>query len=212
MLPHLFQKGRPVENKRWSYILAAMSLVATIDPVSLAEATECPITEDAGMIPGQATGKGAERNIYESYRPSSAPEIAPHTTGSRIACVIGKPQSKPYRKLMNVSALSYNGKRQILPIRTTPPEIRVPVREQSAALIGPVQEILKPSLPYERRTSQAVATLRSTVESTSLFGGQSVGTFDRFSSALQEPGNEYHRMNLTTAQALHGGNCPGGCP
>lgn len=227
MTPHFTQKGQQSGN-RWLLpllpsILAAVNPIATVDPISLAAATEYPITEDGGTIQGLTTWKGGtssilpltitmERNIYVGLVPSPVLEIAPHTTSSRIACAIGKTQAKAHRRSMNVSALPYNGKRQVLPIRTTPPEIGISVREQSAAIIGPVQEIRKPTLPHERRVSQAVAALPSTVESPSLFRGQPVGALNRFSSALQEPDNESHRMNLTTAQALHGGNCPNGCP
>ena len=125
---------------------------------------------------------------------------------------IGKTQAKAHTQPMNVSALLYNGKRQVLTIRTTPTEIRVSARYQTATTIGPVQEIRKPLLSDERSVSQAVAALPSIVESPSLFGGQPFVALNTFQSALQLPDNESLRMNLITTQGLHGGNCAGGCP
>jgi hypothetical protein len=133
-----------------------------------------------------------ERNIYEGLAPSSVRESAPNMTSGGA---IGKTQGKARKQSMHVSALSYNGTKHVLSVRTTPTEIGVSLREKSAAMIGPVQEIRKPTL-----------------QPASLFGAWPFAAPDRFKSALQEPDNESHRMNLTTAQALHGGNCPNGCP
>ena len=227
MTLHFTQKAQHAGN-RWLLpllpsILAAVSPIATVDPPRLAEATDSPITEHGCTIQSMATWKGAtssilpltsnlERNIYGELAPSSVLESTPHMTSGRIACAIGKTQGKARRQSMQVSAFPYNGKKHVLSIRTTPTETGVSLREKSAAIIGPVPEIRKPTLSHEPLVSQTVAALPSTVESTSLFGGQPIGALNRFSSALQEPDNESHRMNLTTAQALHGGNCPNGCP
>lgn len=227
MTPHCTQKA-PHAGNRWllpllPLILAAVSAIATVDPLRLAAATDPPITEDGCTIQSMATGKGItssilpltitpERNIYERFAPSSVRESAPNMTSGRMACAIGKTQGKARRQSMHVSALPYNGKRQVRSIRTTPTETGVSLREKTATIIGPVQEFRKPTLSHERLVSQTVTALPSTVESTSLFGGQPIGALNRFSSALQEPDNESRRMNLTTTQALHGGNCPNGCP
>ncbi len=227
MTPHFTQKAQHAGN-RWLLpllpsILAAVSPIATLDPIRLAAATDSPITEDGCTIQSMATWKGTtssilpltitpERNIYGELAPSSVLEIVPHKTSGRMACAIGKTQGKARRQSRQVSAFPYNGKKHVRSIGTTLTEIEVSPREKSAAIIGPVQEIWKPTLPHERIGSQTVAALPSTGESTSLFGGQPIGALNRFSSLVQEPDNESHRMNLTTAQALHGGNCPNGCP
>jgi hypothetical protein len=208
MTPHFTQKA-PHAGNRWLLpllpsLLAAVSPIATVDPIRLAAATDSPITEDGCAM--------QERNILGSLVPSSVRESAPNMTSGRMACAISKTQGKAHRQSMQVSALPYNGKKQVRSIRTAPTEIGISLREKNAAIIGPVQEIRKPTLSHERLTSRAVAALPSTVESTFLFGSQPIGVLNRFSSALQEPDNESHRMNLTTAQALHGGNCPNGCP
>lgn len=258
MTPHFTQKAQQVEN-RWLSplllsVLAVVSLVATVDPTSLAAAAECQATEDGGTTPGMTTGKGAtssilpltitmERDSYGGLVPSPVLTVAPYMKSSRTAlgnredqgiatiraCLsqdilksalfnqamiksIGKTQAKAHTQSMKVSALPYNGKRQVLTIRTTPPEIGVSVRSKTASIIGPVQEIRKPILSDERSVSQAVAALPSTVDSPSLFGGQPFVAVNPFQSALQPPDNESIRMNLTTTQALHDGNCGSGCP
>jgi hypothetical protein len=43
------------------------------------------------------------------------------------------------------------------------------------------------------------------------FGGQPVVVLNPFQNALQLAGNELLRMNMTTAQAVHDGNCTDGC-
>jgi hypothetical protein len=210
MTPHFTHKA-PHAGNRWLWpllpsILVAVSPIATVEPIRLAAATDSPITEDGCTIQSATTWKGTkssilpltitpERNIYEGLAPSSVRELAPNMTSGRIGCAIGKTQGKARRHSMHVSALPYNGTKQVLSIRTTPTEIGVSLREKSAAIIGPVQEIRKPTL-----------------QPASLFGAWPFPAPDRFKSTVQEPDNESHRMNLTTAQALHGGNCPNGCP
>ena len=89
-MPLFLQKAQQVGNRRLSplllSILAVVSLVATVDPASLAEATECPITEDDGTIPRMGTGKGTrERAIFGGFVPSPVLEVAPYMNYSRIA-------------------------------------------------------------------------------------------------------------------------------
>lgn len=228
MTPHFTQKA-PHAGNRWLLpllpsILAAVSPIGTSDPTSLTSATEYPVREESGTIQDMTTWKGTplcifplgtttvEPNIHGTLVPSPVLDLAPHMTSNRIACGTGKTQANAHRQSTNASALPFNGKRQVLTIRTTPPEIGISVRQNTATIIGPVQEVRKPTLSGARRVSQAVPAQSSTVESASLFGAQPFAASDRFRSTLQEPDNESHRMNLTTAQALHGGNCPGGCP
>jgi hypothetical protein len=125
---------------------------------------------------------------------------------------IGKTQAKVPTKTMKVFALPYNGKRQIHAMRTTQPEIGIPSRHKASTIIGPVQEIQKSILSDESSVSQAVATLPATVESFSLLGGQPFVVVNPIQNALPLPDNESLRMNRTTTQALHEGNCASGCP
>jgi hypothetical protein len=123
---------------------------------------------------------------------------------------IGKTQAKSHTQVMKVSALPYNGERQVLKVRTTPPEIRISVRDKTPTLIGPVQKTQTPVLSDEGSLSQAIAALPSIVKFPSLFGGQPFVALNPSQNALQLPGNESLRMNLTTTQALHEGNCANG--
>lgn len=123
-----------------------------------------------------------------------------------------KSPAKAHKPFMTVPALLYNGKRQGLTIRTTPPEIGISARYKADTFIGPVQEIRNSVLSDTRSVSQAVAMRPSTVESLSPFGGQPSVASNPFLPALQGPDNASSRMNLTTEQVLQGGNCAGGCP
>lgn len=125
---------------------------------------------------------------------------------------IVKSPAKAHTQFMKVPVLLYNGKRQGLTIRTTPPEIGISARLKADTLIGPVQEIRKSVLSDNRTVSQAVATLPSTVESLSLFEGPPSVASNPFHRALQRPDNESLPMNLATGQVSQGGNCASGCP
>ncbi|MGH7180454.1 MAG: hypothetical protein ACREJN_00585, partial [Nitrospiraceae bacterium] len=125
---------------------------------------------------------------------------------------IGKTKINVHTQSKKVFALPYKGKKQVHAIRTTPSKIQVPARSQAATIIGPVQEIKKPILSDARSVSQVMAGLPSTVESPSQFGGWPLVAASPFASASRLPDNEPFRMNWTTAQAFHDGNCPNGCP
>jgi hypothetical protein len=125
---------------------------------------------------------------------------------------IVKSPAKAHTQFMKVPVLLYNGKRQGLTIRTTPPEIGISARLKADTLIGPVQEIRESVLSDNRTVSQTVATLPSTVESLSLFEGPPSVASNPFQRALQRPDNESLPMNLATGQVLQGGNCASGCP
>ncbi len=70
--------------------------------------------------------------------------------------------------------LKSNRMRQILMIRTIPLEIGLSAHDHACPNIGPFQKLQKCILSNARSVSQTVATLPSTVESHSLFGGQPV--------------------------------------
>ena len=179
-----------------------------------------------------------KRDIYGELVPSPVLGVAPYMKSSRI--VLGKTEkigacssryirkSAPFNhaifrsivknpatahnQFMNVPVLLYNGKRQGLTIRTTPPDIGISTRYKADTLIGPVQEIRKSVLSDNQTVSQAVITRPSIVESPSLLGGQASVASNPFLRGLQGPDNVSLRMNLTTEQVLHGGNCASGCP
>jgi hypothetical protein len=125
---------------------------------------------------------------------------------------IVKTQAKALTQVMKVSVLPYNGKWHLSKMRTTLPKIGISANQKASTIIGPVQETQSPILHDERSVSQSVAARPSTVEFSSLFGGQPFVALNQFQNALQLAGNESVRMNLTTTQALHHGNCANGCP
>jgi len=183
-----------------------------------------------------------EWDVYGELVPSSMLEVAPmdssrfawgNTKNQEIATIgvclrqdirksalfnqamiasIGKTQTKAQKQVLKVLALPYDGKRQIHAIRTTPLEIGISARNKTPTIIGPVQEFQKPILFDERSMSQSVAALPATVEFPFLFGGQPFVAANQIQDALPLPDNESLRMNRTTTQALHAGNCASGCP
>ena len=254
------QNARQVEN-RWlspllPSILAAVSLIATVAPASLAAAAECRVTDlmDGGAIQDMPTWRGTtlkilpltitvERDFYGGLVASPMLEVAPYMKSSRIvlgktdnqrmatigACSIQdirkialfnhamfrsivKSPAKAHTHFMNIPVLLYNEKRHDLTIRTTPPDFGISLLDKGPTIIGPVQEIRKSVLSYNRTLSQAVAALHSTVESLPLFESQPSIASNPVQPALQWPDNESNRMNLTTGQALHGGMCTSECP
>lgn len=237
----------------WS-ILAAVSIIVTVNLASLAVAAECQVTEEEGdTIRGMTAWKGTvsstlpltiimEQNIYGRLVLPPVLEIVPYMKGSRftwgntvnqeIAAIgvclrqgirknarfnhamitsIDKPHAKTHKPAMKVSIFPYSGKRQVSRMRVTPLEIGISSHDQAHTSIGPVQKIKNPVLSDERSVSQSVAALPS-ISQPSSFGGQPFVALDPFQSALQLPDNESLRMNLTTTQALHEGNCANGCP
>jgi hypothetical protein len=125
---------------------------------------------------------------------------------------IGTTQAKAHTKAKKVFIPPYKGDKHVFMVRATSPDIGISVRNTPRTIIGPVQEFQKPILSDERSVSQSVAALPSTVESPSLFGGQPLVAVNPSQNAMQLPGNESLRMNLTTAQSIHGGTCADGCP
>ncbi|MEI8014594.1 MAG: hypothetical protein D4R81_12800 [Nitrospiraceae bacterium] len=125
---------------------------------------------------------------------------------------IGKTQAKAQKQILKFLVLPCDGKRQIHTIRTTPFEIGISAHDKTSTIIGPVQEFQKPILSDERSVSQSVAALPATVEFLSPFGWQPFVAVNQVQDALQLPDNESLRMNRTTTQSLHEGNCGSGCP
>ena len=233
-MPQFVQKAQPLENRWLLYILTFLTFVATVAPTSLAKAAVCRYIENDGTIPGMATGKGSwsEREMFGGLVLSPVRGVIPYIKNSRIvlsdtenqgivtirACLgqdilkselftqamiipIGKTPANAHRPSKKVSALPYNGNRQVHAVRTKPPEmIGVPPRSKITTTIGPVQEIQKPILPYAGSMNQVIAG-----------GDQTFVEVGPFVGASQLPNNETFRMNRTTAQGMHYGNCSSEC-
>ena len=92
------------------------------------------------------------------------------------------------------------------------PEIIITPRDRTSSIIGPVQENEKTDQSNIAGLHQAMAIRPSSSESLSLFEGWPIPTTDVLKTSFRLPVNESLRMNMTTTQALHGGNCASGCP
>ena len=258
MTPQFSQKPWKAEHQ-WQgpllpFLLAAVTLIATVASAHLASAAECQVTEAGGTSQGLTDWEGTtlrslpltitvDRDLYRGLVPSPVREIATDMNSRRVglgktkdqgiatigACLsqdiresalfkrammtsLGKAQAKAHAQIMKFSALPYNGKKQVFMIRMTPPEIGLSVRKMARTIIGPVPELQKSILTEAQSVGQPVAALPSTAEFPSLFGDQPVVAVYPLQNALQLPGNESLRMNLTTAQEVPDGNCADGCP
>ncbi|WHZ21235.1 MAG: hypothetical protein OJF47_000347 [Nitrospira sp.] len=126
---------------------------------------------------------------------------------------IGKGASKSIIPVMRVPVLPYNEKRQALQARTILPEILITPSKRPPSIIGPIQENEQSDQANIATLNQAM-TIRpsSSTESRFAFEGRPILATDTLKISFQLPANEPLRMNMTTTQALHGGNCASGCP
>lgn len=127
----------------------------------------------------------------------------------------GKALSKVFIPVMRQPTLSYSAKRHVPQIRAILPDIAIPPRDAASSLIGPIQENGRADqsnfLP-RRRAVAAVAIGPFPDESLPLFEGRPIFAADPLKTNFLLPGSESLRMNMTTTQALHGGNCANACP
>ena len=125
---------------------------------------------------------------------------------------IGKSPAKAFTQIMRLPATPYNGRRPVIKTGLTLPEIDITAHYRTPSIIGPVQENLKADQSYNPSLNQAVAMRPSPGESLTLFEGRPVLATDTLKTGFRLPVNESLRMNMTTTQALHAGNCASGCP
>jgi hypothetical protein len=125
----------------------------------------------------------------------------------------GKGVSKGLTQVMKAPALPYNGQRQVFRTRATLPGMGTSFpRQLLPSIIGPVQENATDGQSNMPSPRQAMVMGPSSNELFPLFEGYPISTSDRPKSGFWLPGNESLRMNMTTTQVLHGGNCANGCP
>lgn len=174
-----------------------------------------PLLELAAPIQGQRFFRGTRENRglggidtcwNQSLRKGASVQQA-------IIKSIGKGQAKAFTQIMRLPAFpSYNGKRLISKTGLTLPEIVISPEDKTAPLIGPVQENRKPGLSDGLGLTPDVALRSSSGDALSLFEDWPIISLDPHQNRLRLPLNESLRMNLATTRALHGGNCPHGCP
>ena len=126
------------------------------------------------------------------------------------ALIIGKSSSKAIQ-VMRVPAHQYSGKGQSLRARAILREMTQPSFEGNQEIIGPVQDNV--SVIHSSLLGPGLAIARSSTTITlPLFEAGSIGTTGTPKTSFRLPATESLRMNMTTTQALHGGNCASGCP
>lgn len=114
---------------------------------------------------------------------------------------------------LRVSILSYNSKKHVFTIRTTLPEIkRSLIYTPAATIIGPVQEFQNAPPSDERSMTQTIPAVPPLDKPSALFGDHPWGPLNQFQGLQRLPNGESHRMNMTTALALHGRDCVSDCP
>ena len=126
---------------------------------------------------------------------------------------IGKANSK--RQPLGVAALPYTGMKSLLVRRTPPQEIKRSTYSAPytpTATIGPVQDFQSSSLSSERDLIQTIPVIPPRDTSSVLLGNHLWSLLNQFQGRQQLPNGESHRMNMTTASALHGRDCVSGCP
>lgn len=125
---------------------------------------------------------------------------------------VGKSSTRSLTQAMRILALPYNGKKQVLQARTILPEIIITPRDRISSIIGPVQENVTHDQSHMAGLNQVMATRPTPGESHSLAEGRPILATDALKADFRLPVNESLRMNMTTMQAIHGGNCASGCP
>ena len=119
------------------------------------------------------------------------------------------------RQSLGVATLPYTGLKSVLVKRTPPQEMKRSTYYAPytpPATIGPVQEFQSPSLPSEHNLIQAIPVIPPSDMSSVLFGDHRWNLLTQFQGLQQLPNGESHRMNMTTALALHGRDCVSDCP
>jgi hypothetical protein len=114
---------------------------------------------------------------------------------------------------LRVFTFSYNNKRQVRKIRTTPPELKRSTHYTPAAsIIGPIQDFQDSPPSDELNMTPTIPSIPPLDTTSSLFGNLTWGPFNQFKGLERLPNGESHRMNLTTASTLHGRDCVSDCP
>jgi hypothetical protein len=124
---------------------------------------------------------------------------------------IGTVKSKlPTKK---ASTLVFNGQKQALVVRTTPPEIKRSTNYKPVStIIGPIQDSLTPSPSDDRNMVYTIPSVPPMDKTSFPFGSHTWGLLNQFQALQRLPDGESHRMNVTTSSVLHGQDCVSGCP
>jgi hypothetical protein len=120
--------------------------------------------------------------------------------------------SKGLMQVMRVPLFPSQSKIHIFQTRTILPEMEILPRKATVTMIGPAQETLPADQSGISSLQRIFAKRLASHASPSPFEGRSIFPTDALKTSIPLPVSESLRMNLTTTQALHGGNCANGCP
>lgn len=246
MTPQYPQAAQPVKQISASTmlppLLAAVILIVTAVPASLAAAGECQINGPVygGSFQGTPTWKGTALNIppltitvprelYGELLSSPTLEFAPTMKNNRFTR--GNTESRGmdsidtcWSQYIRKSAPVHQA--MIKSFGKSPVKAFTQIMRLPAFAYNGKRPIIKTGLTLPEIVISApdtAVTLIGPVQENrkpSLSDGSSLSLFedrllvasDPYQNGLRPPPNESLRMDLTTNRTLHGGNCPNGCP
>ena len=119
----------------------------------------------------------------------------------------------PRMQILRTSAPSYDSTWHLINIRKTLPEFkRSKTYKSIATFIGPAQEFQDSPPTDGRSMAQTIPSIPPMDKSFALFGGHLLSPLNQVQDLQRLPNGESHRMNMTTAMALHDRDCASDCP
>lgn len=167
-----------------------------------------PILEAAAPIRSARFGRGnMNYHVMDNVDTCWSQSLRKNTAVNQaVIKSIGKSPSKFFTPVMRVPPLYYIGRKQFLKPRTLLPEMGLVPQDRAPSVIGPVQENWQPGQANAQGLNQSIAMRPIGSEALTLFDGRPILAIEQLQTGLRPPVNESMRMNMTTTQALHGGN------
>jgi len=172
-----------------------------------------PVLKAAPHLRSSRFGRGDMENRDIKRLDTCWTQSFPKNTVVKQAVITatGRGASKGFMQVRRIPTFPYNGMRQVFQARAILPDSATIPRQAFPSIIGPVQENVTVDQSNIPSLHAAVAMGPSSNESLSPFGSRAILATDALKTSFRLPGNESLRMNMTTTQALHGGNCANGC-
>ena len=211
-----FLRGGPIgDGPKWKGTsLQILPPLLTVQRDLYDSLSSAPVEEAAPLLRSSRFGRGhIENRGIKNSAPCWGQPFRKHSlVDQAMFKSLGKGLSKSFIHNILIPAPPPNGKRQILKTRTILPDLAIAPREKTPNIIGPVQEHVTADQSGIPSLDHALAIRPFPGESLPLFEGRTILQTDPLRPSFRLPGNESLRMNVTTTQALHGGNCANGCP
>lgn len=211
-----FLRGGPIgDGPKWKGTsLQILPPLLTVQRDLYDSLSSAPVEEAAPLLRSSRFGRGhiENRGIKHSAPCWGQPFRKHSLVDQAMFRSLGKGLSKSFIHNILIPAPPSNGKRQILKTRTILPDLAIAPGEKTPNIIGPIQEHVTADQSGIPSLDHALAIRPFPGESLPLFEGRTILQTDPLRPSFRLPGNESLRMNVTTTQALHGGNCANGCP